>query len=58
LWEAEKDGAYMYGFTDNYIKVQTPWTEALINKIVSCRLSKSENNGLLMASLPVLDLIS
>jgi threonylcarbamoyladenosine tRNA methylthiotransferase MtaB len=58
LWEVEKDGDFMYGFTDNYIKVQTPWSESLINKVVICRLSKSENNGLLMASLPVSDLIS
>jgi len=58
LWEAEKDGALMYGFTDNYIKVQTTWSEELVNKIVTCRLSKSENNGLLIASMPVSDLIS
>jgi threonylcarbamoyladenosine tRNA methylthiotransferase MtaB len=33
LWEIEKDGDTMYGFTDNYIKVGRPYEESLVNTL-------------------------
>ena len=33
LWESDKHGDYMYGFSDNYIKVRTPYNEALVNEV-------------------------
>ncbi|MEZ5172845.1 MAG: tRNA (N(6)-L-threonylcarbamoyladenosine(37)-C(2))-methylthiotransferase MtaB [Bacteroidia bacterium] len=32
LWEAERDGDYMYGFTANYVKVKTLYNPELINQ--------------------------
>lgn len=32
LWEAERDGDYMYGFTSNYVKVKTQYNPVLINQ--------------------------
>ncbi len=33
LWEAENDEGMMSGFTDNYIKVRTPYDSKLVNEI-------------------------
>lgn len=33
LWESDVHGGYMFGFTDNYIKVRTPYSEKLVNEV-------------------------
>ncbi len=33
LWENDKSGGYMHGFTDNYIRLQTKYDENLVNTI-------------------------
>ncbi|MDP3929240.1 MAG: tRNA (N(6)-L-threonylcarbamoyladenosine(37)-C(2))-methylthiotransferase MtaB [Bacteroidota bacterium] len=38
LWEAENDADTMYGFTPNYVKVQTAYDPALVNEIVDATL--------------------
>ena len=45
LWEIEKDGDTMYGFTDNYIKVGTPYDETLINTIKRATMSDIAGSG-------------
>lgn len=45
LWEIERDGETMYGFTDNYIKVGTPYDESLVNSIQSGRMSDIAGSG-------------
>jgi threonylcarbamoyladenosine tRNA methylthiotransferase MtaB len=57
LWEAEQDGDFMYGFTENYVKVKTFFNPAKINTIqeiipvqvdvdgiCSCILTEQETN--------------
>lgn len=39
LFEAHKDSTLLSGFTDNYIKVEVPWEEGLINTIRPVRLT-------------------
>ena len=39
LFEAHKDPTLLSGFTDNYIKVEVPWEEGLINTIRPVRLT-------------------
>ena len=34
LWESDVHGGYMFGFTDNYIKVRTPYSEKLVNEVI------------------------
>ena len=49
LWEnAEKNGA-MYGFTDNYIKVQHPYDEARVGTIEAVRLGAFAEDGTMKA---------
>ena len=45
LWEIERDGDTMYGFTENYIKVGTPYDESLVNTIQKARMSDIAGSG-------------
>ncbi|MCX6248783.1 MAG: tRNA (N(6)-L-threonylcarbamoyladenosine(37)-C(2))-methylthiotransferase MtaB [Bacteroidetes bacterium] len=38
LFESDNSGGFMHGFTENYIKVKTPYDENLVNQIVSVKL--------------------
>ena len=40
LWEAENDQDIMYGFTSNYVKVQTHYDPSLVNEIMEVQLEK------------------
>src|SRR5690606_40583653 len=33
LWEASEEDGMMFGFTDNYVKLKTPYNAALVNSI-------------------------
>ncbi len=45
LFEGENKKGYMYGFTENYIKVKSPWNPDYINKIIPLNLKKIDNEG-------------
>lgn len=40
LWEQQRKGDTMYGFTDNYVKVSTPYKEEWVNQIVFGRIGE------------------
>ena len=40
LWEAENDQDIMYGFTSNYVKVQTHYDPSLVNEIMEVQLEQ------------------
>ena len=46
LWEHEEKNGMMYGFTDNYVRVQKPFNSNSINQIEMVKLEKisSEEN--------------
>ncbi|MCS6934879.1 MAG: tRNA (N(6)-L-threonylcarbamoyladenosine(37)-C(2))-methylthiotransferase MtaB [Chitinophagales bacterium] len=51
LFEAENDNGYMYGFTDNYIKVAVPYSEQLVNTICDVELCETDYRGYVRAIL-------
>jgi threonylcarbamoyladenosine tRNA methylthiotransferase MtaB len=51
LFEAENDGGYMYGFTDNYIKVAVPFQTENINTIQTVVLNEVSDFGYVKGSL-------
>jgi len=51
LMEMMNDKDVMYGFTDNYIKVELPFDESLKNKIVKVKLTAILENGNMKAIL-------
>lgn len=45
LWEHENKNGMMFGFTENYVRVQKPFDERFINEIEFLKLHKIENDG-------------
>ncbi|MEY4486183.1 MAG: tRNA (N(6)-L-threonylcarbamoyladenosine(37)-C(2))-methylthiotransferase MtaB [Flavobacteriia bacterium] len=47
LFEQEENEGWLYGFSENYVKVKTPFNEALINQIVAVELTEIDRDGLM-----------
>ena len=45
LFEHQKKGNRMFGWTDNYVRVETKWDEALVNRVVDVKLETINQNG-------------
>jgi len=46
LFENENKSGYIYGFTENYVKVKTLWNPDLVNTIHPINLTKIDEDGL------------
>ncbi len=46
LFESENKEGYVHGFTENYVKVKTPWNPKLINTLHQVDLKKIDVDGL------------
>ncbi|MCX6272311.1 MAG: tRNA (N(6)-L-threonylcarbamoyladenosine(37)-C(2))-methylthiotransferase MtaB [Bacteroidetes bacterium] len=46
LFESNNDQGIMHGFTENYIKVETPFDESMVNQIKRCRLIMPDIKGI------------
>ncbi|MFK7812778.1 MAG: tRNA (N(6)-L-threonylcarbamoyladenosine(37)-C(2))-methylthiotransferase MtaB [Maribacter sp.] len=46
LFEGENKEGYIHGFTENYVKVKSPWNPELINTLQSVELSEIDEDGL------------
>lgn len=46
LFEGENKEGYIHGFTENYVKVKTPWNPELINTLHQVELTKIDEDGL------------
>lgn len=49
LFEEETDGQWMFGFTDNYIRVKTQYDPLLVNEIAMVTLGEIDAEGHVMA---------
>ncbi|MFD2910143.1 tRNA (N(6)-L-threonylcarbamoyladenosine(37)-C(2))-methylthiotransferase MtaB [Flavobacterium ardleyense] len=45
LFESENKEGYIHGFTENYVKVKTPWDPALVNTLHEINLTKIDEDG-------------
>jgi threonylcarbamoyladenosine tRNA methylthiotransferase MtaB len=45
LWEGEENEGTMYGFTENYVKVKTPFNAELVNQIKTVKLLEIDRDG-------------
>lgn len=52
LFEAEQDGAFMYGFTDNYVKTKTSFNSDMVNKTLKVNLHAIAEDGVCNVVLP------
>ena len=46
LFESENKEGYIQGFTENYVKVKTPWNPSLVNKLYDVTLTEIDDDGL------------
>ncbi|HWS59891.1 MAG TPA: MiaB/RimO family radical SAM methylthiotransferase, partial [Flavobacterium sp.] len=45
LFEGENKEGYIYGFTENYVKVKTPWNPSLVNTLHEVNLTHIDEDG-------------
>lgn len=45
LFEAENKEGYIHGFTENYVRVKTPWNPELANTLQEINLTKIDEDG-------------
>ncbi len=46
LFEGDNKDGYIHGFTENYVKVKTPWNPALVNTMHKIELTEIDEDGL------------
>lgn len=46
LFEGENKEGYIHGFTENYVKVKSPWNPALVNTLHQIKLTHIDDDGL------------
>lgn len=46
LFEGENKEGYIHGFTENYVKVKTPWNPDLVNTLHEVELTEIDEDGL------------
>ena len=46
LFESENKEGYIHGFTENYVKVKTPWNPELVNTLHKIELTKIDEDGI------------
>ena len=51
LFENENNDGYMYGFTANYVKIKTPFNEALTNTFQRISMDEIDRDGLMKCTL-------
>ena len=52
LFEAENREGYMYGYTDNYVRVKTYWNPELANTTKSLKLNDIGTDGIVTLEIP------
>ena len=45
LFESENKYGYIYGYTDNYLRVRMPWNPELSNQLVSAKMKEIDDEG-------------
>jgi len=50
LFESEEENGIMFGFTENYIKVKTPFNAELINTFQKVTLEEIDRDGIMKIS--------
>jgi threonylcarbamoyladenosine tRNA methylthiotransferase MtaB len=45
LFEADNKNGMMHGFTENYIKVKTPYDASLVNRVIRLTLGETDADG-------------
>ncbi len=58
LFESENKEGYIHGFTENYVKVKTPWNPELVNTLNEVELTTIDEDGLVRFEFVRLEIVS
>ncbi|NNJ89835.1 MAG: tRNA (N(6)-L-threonylcarbamoyladenosine(37)-C(2))-methylthiotransferase MtaB [Eudoraea sp.] len=58
LFESENKKGYIYGFTENYVKVRSPWDPSLCNTLHEVELSEIDEEGIVRFNFVSADIIA
>ena len=56
LFEGENKDGYIHGFTENYVKVKSPWDPSLVNSLHYVNLTEIDSDGLVRIGFKNLDI--
>ena len=56
LFEGENKEGYIHGFTENYVKVKSPWDPSLVNSLHDVNLTEIDLDGLVRIGFKNLDI--
>ena len=56
LFEGENKEGYIHGFTENYVKVKSPWDPSLVNSLHDINLTEIDSDGLVRIGFKNLDI--
>ena len=48
MFESENRNGFIYGFSNNYVRVKSNWRNDLADKIISFKLEEIDNYGLVV----------
>ena len=51
LFESENKKGFIHGFSENYVRVKTPWRKKLVDSIVDCELKEISEDGYVMSEV-------
>jgi threonylcarbamoyladenosine tRNA methylthiotransferase MtaB len=51
LFESENKKGFIHGFSENYVRVKTPWRKNLVDSIVDCELKEISEEGYVISEI-------
>ena len=51
LFESENKKGFIHGFSENYVRVKTPWRKKLVDSIVDCELKEISEDGYVISEV-------
>ena len=51
LFESENKKGFIHGFSENYVRVKTPWRKKLVDSIVNCELKEISEDGYVISEV-------
>ena len=57
LFESENRNGFIYGFSNNYVRIKTPWRSSIKDKIIPFELQNISDDGLVTGEVSIMEAI-
>ena len=57
LFESENRNGFIYGFSNNYVRIKTPWRSSIKDKIIPFELQNISDDGLVTGEVSIMEVI-